>query len=81
MNGITFFPRTSPLDTFIKDIVNVIEFEELSDVILVGHSLGGIVISGVADAARDCPRAGPFRMDCSSLPGKELPRTQIFNPH
>jgi pimeloyl-ACP methyl ester carboxylesterase len=38
------------LDTFIKDIVNVIEFEELSDVILVGHSFGGIVISGVADA-------------------------------
>jgi pimeloyl-ACP methyl ester carboxylesterase len=37
------------IDTFTADIVNVIEAEELSDVILVGHSFGGIAISGVAD--------------------------------
>ncbi len=36
------------LDTFIDDIANVLLFEELTDVILVGHSFGGIVISGVA---------------------------------
>jgi len=29
------------LDTFTKDIANVIEAEELSNVVLVGHSFGG----------------------------------------
>jgi pimeloyl-ACP methyl ester carboxylesterase len=36
-------------DTFTDDIANVIEAEELSDVILVGHSFGGRSICGVAD--------------------------------
>jgi pimeloyl-ACP methyl ester carboxylesterase len=36
------------LDTFTRDIVNVIEAEELSNVVLVGHSFGGLAISGVA---------------------------------
>jgi pimeloyl-ACP methyl ester carboxylesterase len=36
-------------DTFVDDIVNVIEAEELADVILVGHSFGGRSICGVAD--------------------------------
>jgi pimeloyl-ACP methyl ester carboxylesterase len=37
------------LDTHITDIVNVIRFEDLRDVVLMGHSYGGMVISGVAD--------------------------------
>ena len=37
------------LDTHIMDILNVIKYEELDDFILVGHSYGGMVISGVAD--------------------------------
>jgi pimeloyl-ACP methyl ester carboxylesterase len=37
------------LSTCIQDIVNVIKFEELNDVILCGHSFGGMVITGVAD--------------------------------
>ena len=37
------------LDTFAADIVNHIEAEELSDVILVGHSFGGTSITGTAD--------------------------------
>lgn len=41
------------LDTHIQDVVNVIEFEELDDVVLVGHSFGGLVITGVADRLRD----------------------------
>ncbi len=36
------------LETHIQDIINVIEFEDLRQVILVGHSYGGMVISGVA---------------------------------
>lgn len=39
------------LDTHITDIVNVLEYEDLRDVILVGHSYGGMVITGVADRA------------------------------
>ena len=37
------------LSTHIEDIVNVFEFEDLHNVVLVGHSYGGMVIAGVAD--------------------------------
>ncbi len=37
------------LQTHIDDIVNLILFEDLHDVILLGHSYGGMVITGVAD--------------------------------
>jgi pimeloyl-ACP methyl ester carboxylesterase len=36
------------LDTHIADIVNVIRYENLHDIVLVGHSYGGMVITGVA---------------------------------
>jgi pimeloyl-ACP methyl ester carboxylesterase len=39
------------LDLHITDIVNVLHYEDLHDVILVGHSYGGMVITGVADRA------------------------------
>ena len=29
------------LDTFVTDLVNHIEFEDLSEIVLVGHSFGG----------------------------------------
>ncbi len=37
------------LDVHIQDVVNVIEFEDLERVCLVGHSYGGVVVTGVAD--------------------------------
>ncbi len=37
------------LDTHIQDVVNVILWENLHDVVLVGHSYGGMVVTGVAD--------------------------------
>lgn len=37
------------LDTHITDVVNSIEFEKLNDVVLIGHSYGGMVITGVAE--------------------------------
>ena len=37
------------LSTHISDIVNLIQWEQLSDIVLVGHSYGGMVISGVAE--------------------------------
>lgn len=39
------------LDTHIEDVVQVLHYEDLSDVILVGHSYGGMVITGAADRA------------------------------
>jgi pimeloyl-ACP methyl ester carboxylesterase len=37
------------LDTHIEDVVALMEMEDLRDVILVGHSYGGMVVSGAAD--------------------------------
>jgi pimeloyl-ACP methyl ester carboxylesterase len=37
------------LERHIEDIAAVLEFEDLRDVILVGHSYGGMVITGTAD--------------------------------
>jgi pimeloyl-ACP methyl ester carboxylesterase len=41
------------LETHIADILNVIKYEDLRDIVLIGHSYGGMVASGVADRARD----------------------------
>lgn len=41
------------LDTHIKDVVNTILYEDLHNVILIGHSYGGMVITGVADSIPD----------------------------
>jgi len=41
--------RDINLDTHILDIVRAIETEELTNVVLCGHSYGGVVITGVAD--------------------------------
>jgi pimeloyl-ACP methyl ester carboxylesterase len=38
------------LDTHIQDVVAVIEAEDIIDLVLVGHSYGGMVITGVAEA-------------------------------
>ena len=37
------------LQTHISDVIAAIEAEELQDIVLVGHSYGGMVITGVAD--------------------------------
>ncbi len=37
------------LQTHINDVVNLILFEDLRDVVLTGHSYGGMVITGVMD--------------------------------
>lgn len=38
------------LNTHILDVVNTILYEDLHDIILMGHSYGGMVITGVADS-------------------------------
>ena len=37
------------INTHINDVVNTILFEDLHDIVLVGHSYGGSVITGVVD--------------------------------
>src|SRR5687767_9016451 len=41
------------LDCHITDVVNLLEWEDWRDVVLVGHSYGGMVITGAADRAAD----------------------------
>ena len=41
------------LETHIEDILNVIKYDDLRDIVLIGHSYGGMVATGVADRARD----------------------------
>jgi len=41
--------REIDLDTHIRDVIGVIDDADLSDIILVGNSYGGMVITGVAD--------------------------------
>ena len=39
------------LDTHIQDVLGVLKFEDLRNVVLIGHSYGGMVATGVADRA------------------------------
>jgi pimeloyl-ACP methyl ester carboxylesterase len=41
--------RSIDLNTHIKDVLGVIDYEDLADIVLVGHSYGGMVVTGVAD--------------------------------
>ena len=44
--------REVGLQTHIADVLATLEYEDLRDVVLVGHSYGGMVATGVADRAR-----------------------------
>jgi pimeloyl-ACP methyl ester carboxylesterase len=41
------------LQTHVLDIVNTVKWLELNDIVLVGHSYGGMVVSGAAEALKD----------------------------
>jgi len=45
------------LETHIADVVNLMRWEELTEVVLCGHSYGGCVITGVADRVPERLRA------------------------
>lgn len=73
------------LDTHIEDMVRVLFFDDLRDVILIGHSYGGMVATGVADRARDrikhlvyldayAPEEGKSSHDYSSAERREAQR-------
>ena len=45
--------REIDLDTHVTDVVNALVWNELRDVVLVGHSYGGFPATGAADRASD----------------------------
>ena len=62
--------REITLDTCTQDIAGVIEAEELREVVLVGHSFGGLPVSGVADIMPDRIRHLVFLDALLAQPGK-----------
>ena len=46
---VHLFSKNIGLETHIDDISNMIEYEDINNIILIGHSYGGMVITGVAD--------------------------------
>ncbi len=75
--------RGIDLSTHVADIANLLKWEELNDVVLCGHSYGGMVISGVAEAAAPgaigsivyldafLPEDGHSLFDYTTVPGAE----------
>jgi pimeloyl-ACP methyl ester carboxylesterase len=45
--------RQITVDTHIEDVASLIALEDLRDIILVGHSYGGMAVTGVADRMTD----------------------------
>lgn len=64
------------LETFVADLAAVLEAEELEDVVLVGHSFAGAVISGVADRMADRIRHLVY-LDALLVGGGESPFDQV----
>src|SRR5215475_6539467 len=44
---------SNDLETHIQDVLAVIKYEDLRNIVLIGHSYGGMVATGVADRARE----------------------------
>ena len=64
------------LETHIADVVNLLDYEDLEDVVLVGHSYSGTVVTAVADR-RPQRIAKVVYLDTSPLPdGKAIADVQ-----
>jgi pimeloyl-ACP methyl ester carboxylesterase len=59
-------PETN-LDTHVTDVVNLLRYEDLTDVVLVGHSYGGLVVTAAADRVPERVRALAY-VDTGPLP-------------
>jgi pimeloyl-ACP methyl ester carboxylesterase len=80
--------REVALETHITDVLNVLRWEDLSEVVLCGHSYGGMIISGVADAVPErirslvyidafLPRDGQSLMDQMSSEATQRVRDSV----
>ena len=67
------------LGTHVEDVVRLIEFESLDGCVLVGHSYGGNVISGVADRLRE--RVGPYVFLDAGVPPDDAALWSWSQPH
>ena len=56
------------LETHIADVVNLLDYEELDDAVLLGHSYAGAVVTGVADRRPERIHALVY-LDTGPLPG------------
>ncbi|WP_375383163.1 alpha/beta fold hydrolase [uncultured Sphingomonas sp.] len=63
---------TITLDTWITDILQLLDAEELRDVILVGHSFGGRIVTGVADRVAERIRGVVFLDSALAENGQSL---------
>jgi pimeloyl-ACP methyl ester carboxylesterase len=72
------------LEMYATDVANLIEFEELTDIVLVGWSFGGMIITGVAERVperigrlvyldADVPADGQSWSDLAGVPATDLP--------
>jgi pimeloyl-ACP methyl ester carboxylesterase len=75
------------LTTNVTDVENVFKYEGLSDAVLVGHSYGGMVVTGVADRVPELishlifsdaflPRDGESCFDLGGAGGREKARIE-----
>jgi pimeloyl-ACP methyl ester carboxylesterase len=78
---------TTDLATHIQDVSQVLEYEDLRDVILIGHSYGGMVATGVAAGCPErvaalvyvdafVPQAGQSLVDLLPADGAEAMRAR-----
>ena len=64
------------MDTCCRDVANVLRYEDLTNVVLVGHSFGGSVISGVAELEPDRVRRLVY-LDADVLEDGESPFASV----
>jgi pimeloyl-ACP methyl ester carboxylesterase len=77
VGGLELAHKDVDLEAHIADLLGVLQYEDLRDIVLVGHSYGGMVATGVADRAAErvsrlvyldafVPRDGQALMDLVS---------------
>ena len=59
--------REVDLETHIADVLGILDYEDLRDAVLVGHSYAGVVVTGAADRRPERLSAVVY-LDCSPLP-------------
>jgi pimeloyl-ACP methyl ester carboxylesterase len=59
--------RDVDLETHIEDVLGILDYEDLREAILVGHSYAGVVVTGAADRRSERLSAVVY-LDCSPLP-------------
>jgi pimeloyl-ACP methyl ester carboxylesterase len=71
--------RDINLDTHIRDVVNVFEYEDIRDAVLVGHSYAGWVISGAIEHL--LPRVKSVVYLDAALPPDGVSGVETQSPH